>query len=249
MKEHLIAYFDLLGYKQFIKNNDEELTSIRVKHILRDIENSLALRKTKPINPGGIIADLEYSKVNCLNISDTIILWTDDYSNESVKYFIKVCFNLNFMLNKWTFPCRGVLISDKFEIISGKKRNSAGYIYSPNIMYGKGLLKAHMKCESFNFAGTIIDKSFIDRFLGNETIIETTQCFCMKYLIPYKEHQANQEHEFAFKFTTGYLNDEYFENVREEIINNFRKDNKEVNEEVQLKIDNTIEFLRNHPWK
>ena len=249
MNENLIAYFDLLGYKQFIENNDEKLTALRVGHILRDIENSLSLRKTKPSNPGRVIADLEYSKVNCLNISDTIILWTSDYSDEGVENFLDVCFNLNFMLNKFTFPCRGVLISDKFQMISGKEQNSAGFSYSPNIMYGRGLLKAHIKSDSFNFASTVIDKSFVEKFADNKKVIEKIENLSLKYLVPYKEYHDNQDLEYVFKYTISNLNQTYFDNIKNGVIKNFHKDNKGVSASVQVKIDNTIDFLYQHPWE
>lgn len=249
MEENLIAYFDLLGYKQFIENNEEELTALRVGHILRDIESSLSLRKTKPINPGKVIPDLEHSKVNCLNISDTIILWTNNYSDDSTENFLDVCFNLNFMLNKYTFPCRGVLISDKFQMISGKEHNSSGFSYSPNIMYGRGLLNAHVKSESFNLASTVIDKSFVEKFVGNFKIIEKIESLALKYFVPYKETNDDQELEYVLKFSTGNINQTYFDNVKKEIVHNFHKDNKGVSASVQEKIDNTIDFLNHHPWE
>lgn len=249
MAKNLIGYFDLLGYKQFIENNAEELTSVRVGHILRDIENSLSLRKTKILNPTVLIADLEYSRVNCLNISDTIIIWTEDLSEESGINFIKVCFQLNFMLNKFTFPCRGVIVADEFKIISGNEKNTDGFIYSPNIMYGKGLLNAHLKSDSYNFASTVIDNSFISQFKDSEKVLECINKNALLYLVPYKEKIEGQEKEYVLKFTDSNLNEKYFENLKDDIFKNFTKDNKGIDESVQKKIDNTIEFLKFHDWE
>lgn len=247
MKEHLIGYFDLLGYKQFIQNNTEEHTARRVGHILRDIETSLSLNRTKPINRATVIADLEYSRVNCLNISDTIIFWIDNFSEDSVINFLKVCYQLNYMLNLYEFPSRGVIILDKFDIIKGSQQNSAGFFYSPNIMYGKGLLNAHIKAESFNMAGTFIDKSFIDRFIDDEKIMQKIDELTIQYQVPFKPGIENTN-EYVFKLVKDNLNEKRFNNVKEDIKRVFTQDNKGLNESVQLKIENTIKFLEKHPW-
>lgn len=247
MKEHLIGYFDLLGYKQFIQNNTEEHTARRVGHILRDIELSLSHNRTKPINGATVIADLEYNTVNCLNISDTIIFWIEDISEDSVINFLEVCYQLNYKFNRYNFPIRGVLVLDKFHIIRGSQQNSAGFFYSPNIIYGKGLLNAHIKAESFDMAGTLIDKSFIDRVMGDEKIMQKIDELTIQYQVPFKTGIGNTN-EYVFKLVKSNLNKKRFNNVKENIKRVFIRDNKELDKGVQLKIKNTIKFLENHPW-
>jgi len=46
------------------------------------------------------------------------------------------------MSNLHNLPARGYLIYDDFHFRTDKQRNPKGAIYSPNLMYGKGLLKA-----------------------------------------------------------------------------------------------------------
>jgi hypothetical protein len=45
--ERFIAYFDFLGYKEFILKNDSKHLRTRAGHILRDIEISLGQGKYK----------------------------------------------------------------------------------------------------------------------------------------------------------------------------------------------------------
>lgn len=82
--ERFIAYFDYLGYKEFILNNDSKHLRTRAGHILRDIEASLGQGKYKEPHNGIIVADLSETRINCLNISDTVIFWTNDNSIESL---------------------------------------------------------------------------------------------------------------------------------------------------------------------
>lgn len=58
-----IAYFDFLGFSQFIDNNSIENQQIGMLHNLRNIENSLSLGKRKNASRG-VIADLSESTLN-----------------------------------------------------------------------------------------------------------------------------------------------------------------------------------------
>jgi len=73
LKEVYLAYFDYLGFKEFIENNDDEVLMRRMGHIFRDIEGALGLGKYREPQNGVILSDLSNSSVNCLNISDTVL--------------------------------------------------------------------------------------------------------------------------------------------------------------------------------
>jgi len=44
--KRFVTYFDFLGFKIFILNNDSEYIRTRIGHVLRDIEFSLGQGKT-----------------------------------------------------------------------------------------------------------------------------------------------------------------------------------------------------------
>lgn len=71
MKEVYLAYFDFMGFKEFIQNNDDVVLMRRMGHIFRDIEMCLGKGEYKEARNGMILADISNSKLNCLNISDT----------------------------------------------------------------------------------------------------------------------------------------------------------------------------------
>lgn len=240
--KHFIGYFDLLGYKQFILNNETAETRRRLSHVLRDIEASLGRGEYKDGN-GGLLADLKKSTIKCLNISDTIIFWSADDSAKSLKEFLEVCFTMNWRLNTFNFPVRGALIYDELEMIIGNQVSEGGGMYNVNTIYGKGLIHAHLKCENQSWAGCTIDNSLSDYIAGHGDIAASLDPIAIKYMVPYTKAVADQKEEYALKLVTGQLNDVAYNNVKNDIIDIFQRDNKGLSERAEIMMNNTIQFL------
>lgn len=239
-----IAYFDLLGFKQFILNNDSNHTRTRLGHVLRDLETSLS-RGIYKDHPKGLIADLKKSTIKCLNISDTIMLWTQDDSPESVKEFLDVCYGLNWRLNTYNFPIRGIMVYDEFEMIIGNEVSEGNGMYNVNIMYGKGLVYAHGKCENQSWAGCSIDSS-LENFIVEIGQEDWLKEFALKYMVPYTKPVENQSEEFALRLVKGELNNIAFQNVKRDLTRIFEDDNKGMNERSRTILKNTLQFLEAH---
>ena len=233
----------MLGYKQFILNNNTAETRRRLSHVLRDIEASLGRGQYKDGN-GGLLADLKKSTIKCLNISDTIIFWSQDDSPESLKEFLDVCFSLNWRLNTFNFPVRGALIYDELEMIIGKEVSEGGGMYNVNTIYGKGLIHAHLKCENQSWAGCTIDGSLTDFISENGDIATTLEPIAIKYMVPYTKEVANQTEEYVLRLVTGSLNETAYGNVRNDIIDIFNRDNKGLSVRAEVMMNNTIQFLK-----
>jgi len=242
--KRFIAYFDYLGYKDFILNNDSEHLRRRAGHILRDIESSLGQGKYQEPKNGVIVADLSATRINCLNISDTVIFWTNDNSVESLEELLLVAYEFNWREILYSFPVRGVVYCDQIEMITGQQKNQAGAIYSPNLIYGHGLVKAHLKAENLNWAGSVIDQTVIDQIAGKVDIANFLEPFAKLYKVPYKVHEQDIQEEFALNLNKGGLNDTAFNNTKNGIISAFSNDNKSIDKpRVQEILANTISFL------
>ena len=235
-----IAYFDYLGYKEFLLRNTEKRLKIRAGHILRDIETALSQDKFKQVNPAMVIPDLSECNVNCLNISDTIIFWTKDDSMESCEELIKVCHHFNWRQNLYNFPVRGCLIYDNFEFMTGRQTNPNGAVYSPNLMYGKGLLHAHSKSDSLNWAGTVLDTTLIEK-ISESTIPPFIYEYAIKYKVPYKGFYRK---EYALKLTQNISNQTQIDGFIDDIYRVFEMDNKSITSSVEEKMKNTIDFIK-----
>lgn len=233
MKEVYLAYFDFLGFKEFIHNNEDDEIVRRMVHIFRDIELALSRGKTKPSEKhrSVVIPDLSESSINSLNISDTVIFWTNECNLDLLKELIEVTNEFNWRENKFNFPIRGCLTKGKIKFLPFQLNKSNSTIHSIQSMYGKGLVYAHEKAESQSWAGTVVDKSIIDD-LGED--MELINKSCVKYKVPYKNGEATEE--YVFKLCIG-------GKIREQVEQVFRQDNKSIeNDSVKAKIDNTVAF-------
>ncbi|MFT3979535.1 MAG: hypothetical protein QM687_03630 [Ferruginibacter sp.] len=241
--KRFIGYFDYLGYKEFILNNSEEHLRRRASHILRDIEISLSQDKLKDAGPGRAVADLSSVNINCLNISDTVIFWTPNDTIDTCVELLNVCYMFNLKQVLYNFPVRGCIIYDNFDFVTGQEYNPNGVVYSPNLMYGKGLLNAHIKSESLDWAGSVIDSSVIERVSGEKGFPKFIDEIAIEYDVPYK---GASKKEYALRLSNGELNDTAYANWIRDINRTFEMDNKIINESVERKRKNTIDFLSVH---
>jgi hypothetical protein len=238
--KRFIGYFDLMGYKQFIMNNDTPEARRRVEHVLRDIETSLG-RGEYLDTPRGYVADLRHSTLRSLSISDTIIFWTQDDTSESLEEFLDVCFRLNWSLNTYNFPVRGLLTYDEMEMIQGSDSNDNGGTYSVNTMYGKGLVNAHLKCDDQNWAGTTVDIS-VSEWIKAHGLIHQLERVAIKTMVPYKKKIEHQQEEYALRLVSAPLNEIAFANLQRDIHQVFEADNKGLNDRAIEMLNNTLLF-------
>jgi len=244
--ERFIAYFDYLGFKQFIENNDLVYQRRIINNIFRDIERALGQGKFKFSSNGGAISDLSNSKINCINFSDTVVFWTNDNSEESLHEILSVSYRFNLEDITIFFPARGALVYGEIEYIDFNQNNEGGGLYNINSVFGKGLVKAHEKADKQHWAGTIIDESIIDivniRGFSQEVFIKP---FAKRYNVPLKTKNGIEfQEEFVMCITQENLDEESFNNLSKNIRDNFAKHNKLINtDDIREKIQNTINFL------
>ncbi|MHA3047864.1 hypothetical protein JSO59_010980 [Riemerella anatipestifer] len=254
-KKKFIAFFDLLGFKQFIENNDEKEQQRVIDNILRDIEQSLVKQKdgslmNKKVNGSSIVADLEYIKINTLSFSDTIVFWTNDNSLDSLEKLLIASKEFNFRMNKFNFPIRGALVYGNIYKLFGQHESKEGFHYGVNSVFGEGIVKAYEKAESQEWAGTVIDQSIID-FITEDNI-HILENYAKKYKVPYKTSSQRKEEELVLNLidTNDKINRsniKFIENYIEGIKKNFARYNKPTDSNsIQNKITNTINFINSY---
>ena len=253
IKEVYLAYFDLLGFKEFIQRNDDQYIDRRMSHFFRDVELSLTGNNTVPhsTNPSVIIPDLSKAKLNCVNISDTVLFWSNDTSTESLNEILLISFSFNWRFNLFNFPTRGCLMKGFLNHTMGNVNSANNSFYSVQCPYGKVLVNAHIKAEAQEWAGTVIDQS-VEKDLSNGSLRNLLDKYCVRYRVPYKNTEATPNgdigyDEYVLKLATDIQNQTALDNTKKDIINVFSNDNKPIIGSVQTKIDNThklIEFLK-----
>ena len=238
-----IAYFDYLGFKDFIENNSEEEQKRIILNNFRDMERARSINKYTETQ-FGMIADTTRSKINCINFSDTIVFWTKDDSIDSLKELLSVSFTFNLQSVLYFFPVRGAIVYGEMTYHDFSKENENGAVFNINSVFGKGLVRAHLKADAQNWAGTVIDSSLTTELNDRGIIVSEFLAPVAKlFKVPYKKHIVNQE-EYVCMLTRGEMNQETFKNLSETIDRNFKAYNKKVDDQsVQDKLKNTIEFL------
>lgn len=241
-----IAYFDYLGFKEFIENNDLEYQKNIVGNNFRDIENALGQGKYKDA-PQGVIADISNSQINCINFSDTVVFFTNDTSEASLIEILEVANKFNWQAIDYCFPVRGALVYGEMVYIEYKQNNGGGGVYNINSVFGKGLVKAHLRAEEQHWAGTVLDESFTSELTNRgHNLAEFLLPYAKKYKVPYKDGIERAD-EYVLNIIKGTLNDEALKNFEKGIRDNFAQYNKSVaDDRVQQKISNTIRFLKSY---
>lgn len=241
-----IAYFDYLGFKEFIENNDLDYQRRIVSNNFRDMESALGQGKYKDV-PHGVIADISKSQINCINFSDTVVFFTNDTSESSLVEILDVANKFNWQAIDFCFPVRGALVYGELVYIDFKQKNSGGGIYNTNSVFGKGLVKAHLRADEQHWAGTVLDESFTTEIANRgHNLDELLLPYAKKYKVPYKDGSERAD-EYVLNIIKGRLNDVALTNMSKKIRDNFAQYNKSVaDERVQQKISNTLRFLESY---
>lgn len=238
-----ITYFDLMGYKSFIEKNDFQYVEKRVLRILHNAEMALAQFKITPTNRG-YTPDLAQSSIMCLNFSDTIIFWTKDDSFESFKELLKVSFEFNHLSNCGIFPVRGAMVFGELGYIPFDLNTKNDSSYRVNSLWGNGLVDAHLKAESLDLAGCVINNSVVDQIKKFSEATNEIKKLAILYDVPCKNQQKVKEPEFMLKFSSSEkLNESAFYNRAKQILEAFKNDNKDFNQRAGELYQNTIKFL------
>lgn len=254
-KEVYLTYFDLMGFKDFILKNEPDYVASRMNRIYLDLETALAGNNFKRESSGLYRPDVLNASLNCINISDTIIYWTNELDYNSLCNLFTTTYLLNHYLNISDFPVRGCLIKGTIDCISGGYKSDNDTFYAAHCLYGKGVVEAHNKAESQEWAGTVVDQSVVN-VLESQQSKKLIERYCVPYRIPYKVTSQCPTgdigyDEYAFKLLDNIPSDEVLNTTKENIENVFSKDNKSIQGNVQSKLNNTLlfaEFLRNYPY-
>ncbi len=245
MTEAFIAYFDLLGFKEFILNNDTNHIYRRMGHVMRDIELALGQGNYQKPRNGIVLADLSNTRLNCINVSDTIIFWTNDTEIESLDELIQVADKFNWSMNLYNFPLRGCVLKGFVSYEGNSSRNNTGALYSVSSLVGSAIVHAYIKTENQDWAGTVIDNRVFEEFSSIKEAERYFNQHAVKYMVPYKLPPLDQQEEYVFMYAkNSKLDDITYANTVKMITEVFALDNKPFDHPgTKRKLENTILFL------
>lgn len=245
-KDIFLAYFDLMGFKEFILKNSPTHTASRMQNIYLDMESALTGNNFVRKPSGQYCPDVENAKLNCINISDTILYWTNDLDFNSLCKLFATSYLFNYNLNIHNFPARGCIIKGMVDSISGKHQSVNSTFYASLCLYGRGVVEAYSKAESQDWAGTVVDIS-ITSWLETQQKQNLLNKYCVQYRVPYKKSSQCPTgdigyDEYVLKLLESIPNDDVLKNTKESINSVFSNDNKTIDVNVQNKLNNTLKF-------
>ena len=242
--EKFLAYFDILGFQEFIGNNTDQHIDLYMKNLFRESETAASGRNYIDGKPGIWLPDFSKSRIHCLHVSDTIIFWSDDITTESFKKIIECSsYFLHQIIQTRTFAVRGCIVAGNINFKPFQIKNEVGIVFYNSSLYGKPIIDAYKKAESQDWAGCYIDKSAIEKVekdVIKRFIYENKVAY---YQVPLKDGIFT--YECTIRIFPHSINNVHFENLAkgiEEVFNIHMKGNK-IEESVKKKMTNTIKFL------
>jgi hypothetical protein len=228
-----LGFFDILGYKSLLTNNDPKEIA---KSVLQELTNLDSFIHSKIDATMGNFKELSLYPVfkdhlKWLVFSDTILLSLDlpESLSKSEKYIrletflIAAIFLQHALLNKG-LPLRGAL-------------TYGPYLIDNTCFAGKPIVDAYTKAEELELSACVLEPSArqtFEKILGSKA----TNIYFKEYLVPLKKSNSER------MLTLNYCELGENEDVRGMIFKSFFAFRKDIPEEVQQKILNTEQHLR-----
>lgn len=244
-----LAYFDILGFKSLVENNDlENLTRLMHNLVFLKAEKELSGNKFVEI-PMGYMPDLSKSKINCLHISDSILFFIDEKQHEHLGSFMTVCYKYNMLSILQGLPMRGAVVYGEYSFTPIMTKSESNTTWVNGSLFGKALVDAHTLAESQEWAGCIIDNSVLVKINGQNEIIKELEKTTQQYPVPIKAKDTGnviQVNHTVFNIIEGgNIKTEMINGYKENINKNFTSFGKKIDtESAARKLENTLEFFK-----
>ena len=207
--------------------------------IMRDTQWAYA-DDGKPVNRLEAHPVFINSTIRAVNVSDSIIFFSEDDSERSLESILKAIskFTAHADIIPAGFGYRGCLIYGAFNYVLGSVKNKTnGIAYNVSAIYGKALIDAYKKAESQEWIGCFIDESVVEH-VSNNIFSQNHFSTYVEYAVPFKN---GKQKLLALKMT---LSDSIGKSYEEQVKERFERNGLKFTEEVRLKYENTLEFRK-----
>jgi tetratricopeptide (TPR) repeat protein len=239
-----IAFFDILGFGDLVKNNSHEYLK---KLYFNDFDFSISASLSDV--KASINGPIERA-INSMTISDSIIFWTNNDSLESFYVLFTAASTLMITSLSMGLPLRGAITNGELSMSHGFYDYNQSSIKSSLI--GKPLVNAYELEKQQKWSGCIIDdkciklykKSIIRRKLvekdpyGISNLINSD--LIVEYDVPLKCNSFKKK--YVINWTKGGLFEHYSISELESAFSEHKKNIER--DDVKIKIKNTLEFYK-----
>lgn len=246
--ETYLSYIDILGFTNFTLNNPHSeiralSPSIRysIDCTIAEVNHQLTNSSLGSTNENGILEpNINNSPLNCLTVSDSIILWTKSKTENDLLAILTITRNLLARLISLGFPGRGAISQGNITFNNGLRQNDSGIMHL--LLLGDAITKA-VKLEKIQlWSGCIIDPEITNNLTGLEILVKNN--LIVRYDAPCKKEHGNQN-SYAINWPLGLAPQDVGSLTPEKIrsaFNDYGKGNLP-NHKIENMIDTTIQFL------
>lgn len=161
-----IAFLDILGFKEMVEQNEtQKLLNFYENAFLIPLQLAAsggAVTYANGANGAQAFADLSKAKVECLIISDSVLIWSPDHYMTS---FIDLCVTVGkaIVMGIYTgIPLRGTITKGEIGVFDASLSSSSSFkIHS---VVGKSIVNAFREEKCHEWAGCTIDDQCVDAY-------------------------------------------------------------------------------------
>ena len=234
----IIGLFDILGYSNFLENNEPQKAAQIISDIQLKLEQNLGLYQHELFDEEKFTNfHTVFKKIKWLIFSDTILL-SLSYENDMTEsdkgfYWFLFAVNANLLychLFQAGMPLRGAIAFGE-------------YIVQENCFAGRNIINAYKLIQQLDFAGVVIDKTAYDeintlnlqfRPLLMDSMISTF------YDVPVKSNTSFRMLTLnPLRFLPSFLDVEVPMDIKQFVSESFWKHNKNFSSNVYKKVENT----------
>lgn len=238
-KKVYLAYFDILGFKNIVKNKSREDFEKFINNVYVATQSALSEKRCKGDDECTYITDMRDARVNCLHISDSILLWTNNDSCDDLHEIIMACRRLIVNKSVINHLLRGCLTYGhvEYDFFDIRQTHSTFFNYS---IAGNAVVDAYEIAERLLMTGCAVTKPLYKQVL---------KCSKDLKLITNRNIQTRKGIEKLYMIAPF---NKYNKQLIDNTINNLKGafktplKNKEdsLPKDVELKLNNTIDFYR-----
>jgi hypothetical protein len=223
--DRYVAFFDIMGFKDFVFRNSHDLVLKKMEElsiVIHPIKSKFEEKTSKSIENEGILNALTRPIV----FSDSIVFVSNTANEDDLS---TILFNCSWFINKCVIsniPVKGAISKGRFTAD-----------FNNSLYFGQPLIDAYLLQESVIYYGCIIDNLVEREFI---TYNNAYQRACLtKYKTPFAKGRINH---YNLNWLKGNDN---LDNEVTEAFNHLNDFYYSVHGETRLYVDNTIEFM-NH---
>ncbi len=254
----IIGFYDILGYKSFLKNNSVETVAEdinKVLHLISNIDTYITKQTLRIFNKTNTkIAKRLLKEMKWFIFSDTIIQIsifqkdekTDEYNKWLIFLIASLC--LNRLMFKYGLPLRGAI-------------SIGSFLFENSCFAGKPCLETYELANKLDLSACVItDKAHkeVENLINSCKYPNVKKLFnvlFVKYQIPIKENNTslkNQKNQKVCLYSLNLLTPKALKqstiknniDIYKYVLNKFKKHKKSVPGKVKSKVKNTKQFLQ-----